>query len=160
MNYEQDLKIDDSALDLELLDQAMLFMKYAKNYAETRRTLDVTNQALSIKKAEVDKSIRENPDKYGIEKVTEGSIQSAILTDKGYQKAYQDYLDAKFESDMASNAVQAMQIRKEALENLVKLNGQQYFAGPSIPHDLTKLRQQREKVVEGNIGKKLIRRGE
>lgn len=112
---------------------------------------------MDIKRAEVDKSIRENPDKYGIEKVTEGSIQSAILTDEGYQKSYQEFLDAKFESDMASNAVQSMNIRKEALENLVKLNGQQYFAGPRTPRDLSKERELKQKKTDSGVSSRLTR---
>jgi hypothetical protein len=159
MNYENDLKIDDSALDLELLDQAMLFMRYAKHYAETRRILDEVKQALDVVKAETDSNIRKNPEKYGLEKVTDKAIEAIILTDANCKKANQKFLDAKFELDMASNATQAMQIRKESLENLVRLNGQQYFAGPSVPHDLTKLRQQKEKIVEAKISSKLMRRG-
>lgn len=157
MNYEKDLYIDDSALDIEWLDQSMLFMKYARHAAEARRTLDETKQALDIKKSEVDKAIRENPDAFGIEKVTEGAIQSAILTEGGYQEAYQIFLDAKFESDMASNAVQAFNQRKEALENLVKLNGQQYFSGPKVPRDIHWEREEKIKRAEDKIGKKLSR---
>ena len=137
MNYEKDLFIDDSALDIEWLDQSMLFMKYAKNAAEVRKLFDETKQELDIVRAEIDKDIRENPDKYGLEKVTEGAIQSALLTSKKFQIANQKVLDAKFEIDMASSAVQAFNMRKEALENLVKLNGQSYFSGPKVPRDLT-----------------------
>jgi len=39
MNYEDDVWIDDSALDVEWLQQAELAMKYVKYYAECRRTL-------------------------------------------------------------------------------------------------------------------------
>ena len=116
MNYEKDLFIDDSALDIEWLDQAMLFMRYAKFAAEARKAFDETKQELDIVKAEIDKDIRENPSEYGIEKVTEGSIQSALLTNKKYKTANQKVLDAKFESDMAINAVSAFNMRKEALE--------------------------------------------
>jgi hypothetical protein len=157
LNYEQDLRIDDASLDLEWLDQASLFMKYAKHLAETRKVLDEAKQELDIVKSEVDKSIREHPERFNIEKVTEGAIQSTILTHKDYQKAYQYMLDSKYEVDMASNAVQAMQIRKEALENMVKLHGQSYFAGPRVPHDLAKLREEKEKKTDRGIASKLSR---
>jgi hypothetical protein len=157
LNYEKDLKIDDSALDLELLEQASLFMKYAKHFADTRRLVDEEKQNLDIVKADIDKKIREHPEKFKIEKVTEGAIQSAILTEGSYNIAYKKFLDAKYESDMASNAVQAFNQRKEALENLVKLHGQSYFAGPSVPHDLSKLKAEREKKTESNIGTRLRR---
>jgi len=157
LNYEKDLKINPDELDLMWLDQASLFMKYAKHFADTRRLVDEEKQNLDIVKADIDKKIREHPEKFKIEKVTEGAIQSAILTEGSYNIAYKKFLDAKYESDMASNAVQAFNQRKEALENLVKLHGQSYFAGPSVPHDLPKLKADREKATESNIGTRLRR---
>ena len=35
-----------------------------------------------------------------------------------------------------SQLLKAFEQRKDALENLVRLHGQQYFAGPKIPRDL------------------------
>ena len=158
LNYEKDLVIDDSALDIECADQAMLFMKYAKHYAETRRILDEEKQRLDIVKADIDKQIREHPEKFKLEKVTEGAIQSAILTEGTYNIAYKKYLDAKFESDMASNAVQAMNMRKEMLEGMIKLLAQSYFAGPRSPRDLSKERELKQKKVDSGVAKHLTRR--
>jgi hypothetical protein len=158
LNYEKDLRIDEDSLDLELLNQASLFMKYAKHYAFTQKVVEETRQALDIKRAEVDKAIRENPEKFKIEKVTEGAIQSTILTDKGYQEVNQKHLEAQYEKNMASNATQAVTMRKEMLEGMIKLLAQSYFAGPSVPHDLSKARKEREKTTESSIGTRLTRR--
>jgi len=152
MNYERDILIDETSLDIEWLEQSALFMKYAKHSAEALRDFDDVKQNLDVLKGELDKSIRENPSNFGIEKVTEGAIQSAILTDKGYQAMYEELLNAKYENDMARNAVVAFNMRKDALENLVKLHGQSYFSGPKVPHNLTELKQEREKKVESRIG--------
>lgn len=157
LNYEKDLRIDENSLDLELLDQASLFMKYAKHYANTQKELDSFKQELDIMRAELDKSIREHPDKYKIEKVTEGAIQSAILTDGGYIQANKNFLNVKYENDMAKNACQAVTMRKEMLEGMIKLLAQSYFAGPSVPHDLSKLKADREKKTESGIGTRLRR---
>ena len=158
MNYEKDLVIDDSALDIECADQAMLFMKYAKHYAETRRILDEEKQRLDIVKADIDKQIREHPEKFKLEKVTEGAIQSAILTEGTYNIAYKKYLDAKFESDMAANAKDAMNMRKEMLEGMIKLLAQSYFAGPRTPRDLSKERELKQRKVDSGVAKHLTRR--
>jgi len=157
MNYEKDLYIDDQSLELEWLDQSMLFMKYARYLAETRRTTDEAKQYIEIVKAELDKAIRENPGDFGLEKVTDKAIDAIIITDKKYKEAYQIYLEAKYESDMASNAVAAFNMRKEALENLVKLNGQQYFSGPKVPRDIHWEREEKAKRTESKIGKTLNR---
>ena len=158
MNYEQDIKIDDSCLDIECLDQAALFLKYARNASEKRKELDEEKQSLDITKANLDAAIRKNPENYEIEKVTEGAIQSSILNNKRYQEAYQKYLDTKYETDMAQNAVSAFNQRKDMLEALIKLHGQSYFAGPRVPRDLSKERELKQKEVNSNIAKKLVRR--
>jgi hypothetical protein len=140
MNYEQDIRIDDSALDIEWCEQPALFWKYAKYAAQCRKDVDFAKQKLDVTKAELDNDIRENPAKYGLEKVTDKAIEAVIVTCEDYKVAYKAFLDAKFESDMSSSAVSAMNQKKEALENLVRLHGQSYFAGPKIPRDLRKER--------------------
>ena len=157
MDYEKDIEIDGSALDIEWLNQASLFMKYARYSAEARRKVDEEKQALDIIRAGIDKQMRETPEKFGIEKITEGAIAAAILTVRQYQTAYQKFLDAKYEADMASSAVQAMNTRKEALENLVRLAGQSYFAGPSIPRDLEWEREQNQKRSDVGVSSKIQR---
>jgi hypothetical protein len=148
MNYEEDIRIDETALEIEWLEQPALFMKYSRHAAQMSRELDEVKQNLDIVKAECDRDVRENPDKYNIAKVTEGSVTSAILTSKKYKDAQKDYMDAKFEYDMAQGAVRAFDQRKTALENIVRLHGQQYFAGPKVPRDITYQRQQKEQSAE------------
>jgi hypothetical protein len=148
MNYEKDLKIDDSALDIEILSQPELMMKYCIHAAEARKNLEEVKQTVDVIKAELDKSIREKPEDYNITKITEGAIQSAILTDERYCNIYQEFLNAKYESDMAGGAVRAMEQKKDCLELLVRLHGQSYFAGPKVPRNLEIERQKRLKQQE------------
>jgi hypothetical protein len=152
MDYELDIKIDEQSLDLEWLNQPALFMKYARHSAQARRDLDEAKQNLDICKAETDRAIRDNPDKYGIVKVTEGAITSAILTDATYKESYQTWLDAKYEADMATGAIQSFAQRKDALENMVRLHGQSYFAGPKVPRDLAWERQEKQKKANNQVG--------
>lgn len=147
VNYEQDMQIDPSALDIEWLGQPSLTMKYAQNAAQTKREEACAKERLDIVRAQLDNEIRSNPESFGLAKATEASIQSAILLQKEYQEASKEYIDAKYESDLARYAASAISDRKEALENLVRLHGMQYFAGPTIPRDLnkeweTKIKQQ------------------
>ena len=157
MDYEKDLEIDSEALDIEFLNQASLFMRYAKHSANMRKLVDEAKQNLDIVKAKTDSDIRKRPKAYGLEKVTDKAIDAAILIHRGYQRANQYFLNAKYEADMASSAVQAMNIRKESLENLAKLHGQSYFAGPRVPHDLKALQDSRQKKVDAGIASKLTR---
>lgn len=160
MNYEDDIKIDETALDVEWLEQPSLMMKYAQLAAEMRSEMDKAKEALELVKSELDKDIRSNPEKYGLEKITDKVVENTIPTQNDYRRASKRYLDAKFNSDIAFGAVKAVDARKDALENLVRLHGQQYFAGPKVPRDLsseTERRREKQKMVNQSIGSVLKR---
>ncbi len=151
MNYEDDLKIDETALDIEWLDQPTLMFKYGKLLAYARMEADLSKENLNLVKAELDKDIRTNPEMYAIDKITEAAIQNTILTQSKYKKAYQRYIDASFEVNILQSAVSAVDQRKTALENMVRLHGQQYFAGPRIPRDLSEMRQEKQIIANKAI---------
>jgi hypothetical protein len=157
INYERDIVIDDSALDVEWLDQPSLFMKYARNAANCRQDVDEAKEGLDLAKAELDKDIREHPKKYKIGediKITEAVVSAAIIMDDKYKAAMKRMADAKYDLDIAQAAVSAMNQRKEALENMVKLYIAGYFAGPRVPHNLTEEREKR-KVKQEETNKKI-----
>jgi hypothetical protein len=118
-------------------------MKYAQISASARKTLDEAKEELEFVRAELDKAIRSNPDRYDIDKITEAVVIATITIHKDYQKASSVLINAKYENDMAYGAVKAIDARKDALENLVRLHGQQYFAGPKVPRDLSFEAQQK-----------------
>ena len=150
MDYEKDISIDETALDVEWLDQPRLMLKYAQHAARCKAELDRAKEALEVVKAELDRAIRQDPAKYEVKKVTESAIQSAILVQPQYQQASKDYADSKYEYEMAVAAVRAIDQKKTALENLVKLHGMSYFAGPQVPRDLSLEWQKRQGQTEAN----------
>jgi len=160
MNYEQDMTIDVDALDVEWAGQARLMLQYAKLASNTRLEVERIKEKLDILKAELDMKIRLDPEKYGIVKLTESVVSSTIITQKEYISVNEEYLLLQYENNMAQGAVKALDGKKTALENLVKLHGQQYFAGPSVPRDLSKEweRHERQRTVDAGVGKKLQRR--
>lgn len=162
MSYEDDIKIDEQALDVEWLDQAQRMVKYCRIAAEAHRDMDFAKEELDAVRARLDQAIRADPDAYGLSPgargaVTEGSIQSAILLDDDYRKSSKVYMNLKYENDVAASVVRAFDHRKSALENLVRLHGQSYFAGPSIPRDLAEERRRRDVEVQARIGARMKR---
>ena len=155
MNYKDDMYIDENALDLELLDQPTLVIRYSILLAEAKQEQALAKENLELSKAEIDLDIRDNPNKYELQKVTEAAITNVILLEEDYQKAQARFNKATFEVNVLQGAVYAVNDRKSSLENLVKLHGQQYFAGPSVPHDLSELRKQRQDETSHDIGKKI-----
>jgi hypothetical protein len=143
MNYENDIRIDETALDVEWLEQPSLMMKYTNHQATTAKAEEEAKEELELVKAELDKAIRSNPDRYDIDKITEAVVIATITIHKDYQKASTAVIEAKYENNIAKGAVKAFDARKDALENLVRLHGQQYFAGPKVPRDLSFEAQQK-----------------
>jgi len=160
MNYEQDMTIDVDALDVEWAGQARLMMQYAKHAAKIRLEVERKKEELDIVRAGLDKDIRIDPERFSIFKLTESVVSSTIITQREYMEVNEEFLLLQYESNMAQGAVRALEGKKTALENLVKLHGQQYFAGPSVPRDLSKEWEQheRQKVVDAGVGSKMKRR--
>lgn len=138
LDFDRDSSIDESALDVEWLDQASLTMRYGRYEADCRKDLDHAKAKLEIVEAELDQDIRTNPEKYGLEKITETAISKVITNSPEQAKAQEKVREAAYELNMAQAAMKAIYAKKDALENLVRLHGQQYFAGPSIPRNLSK----------------------
>lgn len=151
-NYEKDVTIDPDALDVEWLGQPGLIFKYSKKSAEAQQELSNAKEALELCKALLDKKIRTNPEKYGIEKITETVVANTIISQDDFKEVNQVYQEVQFEVNILRGVMDALNNKKSALENLVKLHGQNYFAGPSVPRDLTKEWEQREKQDSINSG--------
>lgn len=160
MNYEEDLALDASMIDVDCLNQPEMVMKYARIAADAELELDNLKERLELIKAELDNEIRTNPEKFGISKITETVVTNTVLMQTRYKKATADYLQAKHEARIVKGATEAVNHRKTMLENLVKLHGQSYFAGPSIPHDLSNewRKKQEQSNMDSRIGAKLKRK--
>lgn len=160
LNYEQDMYIDPEGLDICILEQPTLMMKYSRILAQAEKISDQAKEKLDQVTAELDNKIRTKPGRFGVEKVTEGAVKAVILTRPRYQESNAELMEAKYNAKVIQGAVKAIEQRKSALENLVKLHGQQYFAGPSIPRDLSKewIKAQEEKNFNAKI--KIKRRKE
>lgn len=158
MNYEKDVTIDENSLDTEWLQQPRLMYQYASHLADAVRNYEWMKEQLEVVRAELDKDIRNNPEKHGIQKITETVVQNTILLMEEYQAANNNQIKARYELDMAKAGVRAIDGKKDALENLVRLHGQQYFAGPSVPRDLSREWEAKQKQKSADQAVKLTRK--
>lgn len=165
-DYERDLTIDPDALDTEWLVQPSLFMKYAEACADARLVMDREKEALDVIRAGVDNDVRSNPAAYGVDKLTETRVAGLVIQSTPYKEATDRYLQAKHDFEVLSATVRAFDNRKAALENLVRLQGQGYFAGPQVPRDLKEgykqrmeeMREATKGIAKGRIKERLGRR--
>jgi len=154
LDYEKDMMIDEMALDVECLNQPRLMMFYAEEAAKVRGALDSAKEGLDIIEAETDAEIRKDPEKFGISKITEAAIKGAITLDADCQEARRKFLNLKMEADLVSAAQRALDARKKMLELLVQLHGQQYFAGPKVPRDIS---AEARKRMETNMSNEKVK---
>lgn len=158
MDYETDITIDESALDVEWLEQPRLFLEYGRNEHATRRTMDYAKERLDLVKAKLDKALRADPDKYNIARISEGAITNTIFLQPEFKEANEKFIEANYEYGVARAAVWAFDQRKTALENLVRLHGQNYFAGPRVPRDLSDIRKQSQGRSNEKVGQAMRRK--
>lgn len=162
-DYEEFMEIDEDSLDVEWLEQPKKMVQMVKIAAKVKINMERAKDNLAQVKAELAKKVRAAPEKYGIEKITIDAVNDVVQTNAKYIEAYEEYLEAVYENDVASGSVKATEQRKSSLENLVKLHGQQYFAGPKVPRNLSEQatlfreKVQRSKEVKSKIGKRLKR---
>ncbi len=147
---ERDRQIDPYNLEVECVRQTDLFCGYAQEAITARAAMDNADKAVDDAKeivkntaARLSLVCRENPLAFNLPKATEASIEAAVRVHPDFQKALaaqsatsQDYVDARQAYGELEVAVKAMEMKKSMLEALVKLHGQQYFAGPSVPRSL------------------------
>jgi hypothetical protein len=138
LDYERDTAIDPNALDVEWVQQPELMRRYTVHAANMKKEADDAKERLDVIRARLDMEIRVNPGQFGLEKVTEGAINATILLQAEYQKQSEVLAEARYEYDIAMAAVRALDQKKTALENLVRLLTASYFAGPQAPRDLSR----------------------
>jgi len=137
MNFREMLAIDQHHLDYELLRQPTLVQIVSEELvrAETKRARAKEN--VELVKAELYTEVRNNPARYNInERATEGAIQAAIIQHARYREAMEAYLVAKEDHGVLSTGLEALQHKKSALENGVRLLLSGFWAPPSVPRNV------------------------
>ena len=139
LNYNKDLKIEADALDVEWVRQPELFMRYSEHCARSRTECDKAKEQLDVVRAEADLEIRSKYEK----KPSEAQIANEVLLHPKVRGATEAWNQAKHQQDLMLAAVRAFDQRKSALENLVRLAGQGYYAGPQVGAEELKTLSQR-----------------
>jgi len=155
-DFNNDLVIDQHALDQEWLRQPMLYQFHAERTAELRRMLDLAKEAVTDMEAELDREIR---DSAGDSKITEKAIAQKIALNPKLRQAKTDMLDVKFDLDKATGMLTSLDHRRRALENLVELHGRDYFSTPREPKSVKGENFER-KAVSKTANEKIKKRRE
>lgn len=155
--YAEDRDIDEKALDVEWLDHSRIAYKWGKIHADVKYLLEKAVENKKIIRSELIVYVNRNPkEATGKDKPNAADIEAFYRTDKQYQAAVQDVIELTRElayAEVAKNEI--CFTRKKALENLVILHGQQYFAGPRVPRNLTEERKKHKQPNWKEIDKEV-----
>jgi len=130
--YDQDVFINQDALDEEIVNHGELFMKWAERLAEAIEERDIKKGEIDIKKAKLDKEIRSNPKDFELEKITESAISNVIILDEGVQELNKEYYACTKNINILTAAKEEMHSRRKRLEKLVDLWLGKYWSDPKI----------------------------
>jgi hypothetical protein len=140
LDYQQDVQIDETALDVEWLEQAELSMRYGRHYALCKKRLTEADEKVKVVRAELIKRANSDPEKYcHKDKPNAADIEAYYRMHPKHIAAKEEWVKAQYDLDIAEIAKNEISFtRKAALEHLVKLFLGSYFAGPKVPRDLIK----------------------
>ena len=147
LDYDKDIHIDETALDVECLEQSSLALKYIKNSMHLRKLEKRAHEKLKTIRSDLIHEVNEDPQgTVGKGKPNAADIEASYRRADTYKDAKKEWIEAEYEADYAELVQKEISYgRKKELENLVILHGQQYFAGPKVPRDLTTAREDRQK---------------
>lgn len=131
-DYESVVAIEEHALDQECIKLPTDLLRFSTQAAEARRDMDEAKASLDVVEADLSRAIRANPSKYGLEKDTKDAVAAAVALQPQYRTAQEELQQAKYELDLVSAVVSALEAKKRALTLLVDLHGMGYFANVKV----------------------------
>ena len=131
LNLETDPRfpLDKRRLDDQWEEQPGLFMEYALALENALADVDALKADMDRTAAKMNIRVRDRFTREGI-KVTESLVNATVIQEESYLNAHAALQDAQEQASRLKVMVQALNQRKSALESLVRLHGQEYFAVP------------------------------
>lgn len=148
-NLERDREITES-LYFEWRKQMMLYQLYAERSAYADDRCDRIKAKRDLVAADLDFDIRKNPEKYEIKSTSNDVVASTVLRQPQYQEALKMYHDAKRDAAICRIAVDVMEQKKRAMENLIIGEGKAWDSNTLFVSKAEKDRI-REQVVVSDV---------
>lgn len=126
--------IDQHSLDAEWTKHCKRMGKFTKLLADAKNDFTVAKSRQEFVQAELSEAVRNSPDRFKVEgKLTEGRVEAIVLVQPKYQETVVEVNKAKHRQDVLQGVVNTLDHRKKALEDMVALWSQSYFAAPKVP---------------------------
>lgn len=133
IDFESDMAIDPSALDVEWIEQPVLFMKYSRMHTMAVRRAKRKSERVKTKRSELVKEARIRGEAKNAQ-----DVEAYYRMHPVYKELKKECIDAEYEAEMLGCAIFALHQRKATLENMVRLLAAEYFAPPQGGRNITK----------------------
>ena len=160
-DYKTDMEIDSYDLQKEWEDQSATYMKYITAVANAEKTKNNCHEELKTLRSKLIKKFKEEN-----AKITAIEIEANYRTNKKYIEAKKALIEAEYDHKILDGACFALQMKKVALENMVRLYLSGYYSDPQTPESVDKEFMDKikkdtamKKIKEGTNRKKMKRKG-
>ena len=130
--FEQELKIDLSALEENWQSQATLYMKHSQVLIDILAERDKLKDKYDYVKAETELDMRNNPEKFKLPKITDASVAAALTIETDVVRLKDQITQLNSRIALHTSVVKAFEHRKKALEGLTQLFVNGYWSEPKI----------------------------
>ena len=121
------LSIDPDNLEQECVQQPLLFFEIGEVAAEARSDAKKSKEHVEYVKARLKGEMRANPQTYGLDKVTDKSIEAAVQAHDDTQEAIRDNIETSRAADALSLLQTSAEQRRAMLKNVVELIVHSYY---------------------------------
>ena len=144
MDFNKELEIDLHHLDEAWMDLPQLTEEWNSKAVEADIAAMNGKNELDDTKAFHDQKIRETPENYGLSKITEGTIASAIANHPDVVRVSSNYYETLSYSKRIKSKCASIATKEKALQGLTKLYEAGYFASKPICATASTISQEKE----------------
>lgn len=151
---QQSLSFDKYLLDDELEKIGDEIFQWSRTIADKEERLRELEDQKELVEAELKTKIRARPKRFGCLKLTEPSIKETMICQPEYQAIKRRIRVVKKKVDYLKAYSKGLEAKKRALEKMVDLHGQQFFAKP-----MTRRARDMVNQIEKESATRKMRRG-
>lgn len=131
-DLQEQLAIDKSCLDDEVIRQPMLFYSVSEMLVDALAERDAAKEELNSVDADLDGIWRRKLGREPKNKLTEAMVKNHVQLSAEHEKAFDVYLKAKTKADRLTALKEAFQARSYMLRDLVSLYSANYYEDASV----------------------------
>lgn len=138
-DIKERMKVDQFSLEEECKKQPLFYKDVGMIHVQARTIMKKARSFLKAKYAEIALEARRDPGKFGLTKVTDASLDSAVITQKEYKELEEEMFQAEEDAEFLGVLLESAAQRKSMIRDLVTLYCRQYYEKEDMHVEESKL---------------------